>query len=758
MKAKTFRLTDLMLVFALLFYGGGGVLARQAALPQGKRAAEQPALAQTFGGLPLLFIRNQGQMDSHVAYYLQGQDTSVYFASDGLTFALSAPVTDTQPSDLSDALLNAKNPKDLEKPAVKTGRWVLKLDFLGANPGVLPYGEEQAETVVSYFNGSPEQWHTGLPTYHRLVYPDLWPGIDLAYSGSGDRLKYEFIVRPGADPGQIRLAYRGLSALTLNRVGQLEISTPVRTVQDEAPTAYQLYGGKQIQVAANYEVDSPTSLENGPNLMDASADENIWFYSFQVPNYDPALPLVIDPAFLVYNGYIGGSGGDWGWDIVVDKSGSAYVAGTTESNQSTFPVNIGPDLTLNGDKDVFVAKVLPDGTGLAYAGYIGGSNMDIGNGIAVDDSGAAYITGLTTSNQATFPVIVGPDLTYNGGNLDAFVAKVRPDGTGLVYCGYIGGSGDDEGLGIAVDDSGAAYVAGDTTSDATTFPVSVGPDLTYNSNGDAFVAKINSDGSGLAYAGYIGGSNVDHGYGIAVDEGGAAYVTGWTFSNQATFPVLVGPDLTFNGIFDAFVAKVRPDGAGLIYAGYIGGNDGDDSERIAVDKSGAAYITGLTFSDEKSFPVLVGPDLTYNGNGDAYVAKVRPDGTGLVYAGYVGGSNPDHGFGIALDGSGAAYITGWTYSGSTGFSDFSDAFVAKIRSDGEGLVYNNKIGGIDDDFGIGIAVDGSRAAYITGYTSSDQSTFPVIGGPDLTYNSGGSDAFVAKISTGNQIFLPVIRR
>ena len=316
---------------------------------------------------------------------------------------------------------------------------------------------------------------------------------------------------------------------------------------------------------------------------------------------------------LVYAGYIGGSGYDRGKGIAVDAAGNAYVTGETASTAATFPETVGPDLTHNGTTDAFVAKVNAAGTALVYAGYIGGSSNDCGHGIAVDAAGNAYVTGETESTQATFPdgdgfgTLTGPDLTYNGGATDAFVAKVNAGGTALLYAGYIGGSsGDSEGntdygRGIAVDAAGNAYVTGFTDSNEATFPdgdgfgTLTGPDLTYNGGsegwGDAFVAKVNSSGNALVYAGYIGGSSDDQGNGIAVDAAGNAYVTGQTRSTEATFPdgdgfgTLTGPDLTHNGGRDAFVAKVNAAGAALVYAGYIGGS-GDDGQRHCGGRGG----------------------------------------------------------------------------------------------------------------------------------------------------------------------------
>jgi hypothetical protein len=705
--------------------------------------------------MPLYFIPNHGQVDSRVAYYLQGKDKTIYFTSEGLTYVLSGRTEgEIAEKTASGKERLLKNPADRElRSGRDQSRFAVKLDFVGANADVRPSGEEKTGAVISYFKGKPEEWKAGLPTYSRIVYKNLWPGIDVAYYGTVDKMKYEFVVHPGSDPSLIRLAYRGASAVEVNGEGRLEVRTPGGGFADDRPVGYQEINGDRVDVALRYLLEEPSATKLGSS--GAAAAGKSYVYGFEVGTYDRTKPLVLDPAVLVYCGYIGGSGDDMGLGIAVDGSGNAYVTGYTTSAQATFPSVGGPDLTFNGNMDVFVAKVNASGTALVYCGYIGGSGDEKGNCIAVDGSGNAYITGDTSSNQATFPVAGGPDLTYNG-SVDAFVAKVNASGTALVYCGYIGGSGDDSGVGIAVDGSGNAYVAGYTGSTQATFPVIGGPDLTFNGGADAFVAKVNASGTALVYCGYIGGSGDDYGYGIAVDGSGIAYVTGETNSNQATFPVVGGPDLTYNGGDDAFVAKVNASGAALVYCGYIGGSGIDIcGGPIAVDGSGNAYVAGYTTSTQTTFPVIGGPDLTYNGSVDAFVAKVNASGTALVYCGYIGGSGDDSGVGIAVDGSGNAYVAG--YTGSTqatfpviGGPDLTynggsyDAFVAKVNASGAALVYCGYIGGSDYDEGYGIAVDGSGNAYVTGTTRFTQATFPVVGGPDLTYN-GGDDAFVAKV-------------
>jgi hypothetical protein len=694
--------------------------------------------------LPLYFVENDGQMDPRAEYYAHGPEASVFFTSGGLRLSLPHP----------------------------SGRqWALGVGFVGAHP-TEPAGLEKTPAVISDFREEPERWRTGVPTYSRVAYGDLWPGIDLFYSGTGSRLKYSFVVRPGADPSQIRLAYRGATRLAVNGQGQLEVTAPAGSVVEDVPFTYQRTGAGRVEVPSSY------AVEDGLG------------YGFDVGPYDEDRPLVIDPVMLINAGYIGGSGADDGDEIAVDSTGAVYVTGTTQSSETTFPDGdgfgtvTGPDTSYNGNNDAFVAKIAPTGTSLVYAGYIGGSGAETGRSIAVDGAGAAYVTGLTSSDETTFPVAVGPDTIFNGGFFDAFVAKVAPSGTSLEYAGYIGGAGNqDFGSGIAVDGTGAAYLSGSTDSSEATFPDGdglpplPGPDSSYNGSGDAFVAKVAPTGASLDFAGYLGGNAGESGSGIAVDGAGAAYVTGSTGSTHITFPAAVGPDTTHNGgASDAFVAKVASSGTSLDYAGYVGGlGDFDHGFGIAVDGTGAAYLTGATDSTEASFPdgdgigTLPGPDPSYNGGlGDAFVAKVESSGTSLAYAGYIGGSGYEGGQDIAVDGTGAAHLVGDTESTEASFPDgdgfgtlpgpdrsynggLEDAFVAKVASSGTSLAYAGYIGGSGIDIGQGIAVDGAGAAYLTGYTDSDQTSFPdgdgfgTVAGSDTSYN-GGTDAFVAKVA------------
>jgi len=649
-----------------------------------------------FGSLPLYFIENQGQIQGEAAYYVKGNDKTVSFTTGGIDFSLTGP---EQPCNV-------------------------QLDFVGARRDAEPVGKDRQEAIFSFFRGSPENWKKGIPSFSGIEYSDLWPGIDLAYSGTVNRLKYEFRVEPGADPSAIRLTYRGVTGLRVNHTGGLEVSTPVAAFEDGVPFAYQEIEGQRREVAMRY-------------LLHDSEEEGGYSYGFELGAYDTGHALVMDPAILVYCGFIGGSDDEYGIKIDIDDAGCAYAF----CEIGTYPW------------DVFVAKVNAQGTGLVYLITFGGSGEEASCGIAVDSNGCAYVTGATESTD--FPVVGGPDLTYNGGGFDAYVARVNAQGTGFDYSGFIGGSQFDWGSEVAVDGNGNAYVTGRTESDQNTFPVAGGPDLYFNGLCDGFVARVNIQGTGLDYCGYIGGSGEDGGEGITVDQDGRAYITGWTSSS--TFPVVVGPDLTHNGGFDAFVARVNVQGTALERCGYVGGANDDEAYGIDLGTLERCYISGFTSSPESSFPVGEGPDLTYNGgDADGFAARVNAQWDGLDFCGYIGGDGEDIISGIGVDDADNSYVSGFTESTESSFpvsgdiddtynGGSMDAFVARINDTGTDLDYCGYIGGSNMDEANGIVVSGAGDAYIIGQTSSTEFTFPELTGPDLTFG-GYVDAFVAKIS------------
>ena len=675
-------------------------------------ADERARVLEAYGKLPIAFVENHGQTDARVAYYLHARGHSVYFSSSGHTLRLA------------------------QGHGEQARAHVIRVDLVDAKAGPIQ-GSDRAAGSVSYFRGTPSDWHTALPMFSSIRYREPWPGIALDYHSAGGKLESVYTVAPHADPSRIRLRYTGQQSLRIDNGGNLVYDTSVGPVQESAPIVYQEIDGERTLVRASYTLRDSNTV------------------AFEVAAYDHEHALVIDPT-LTYSGFIGGVGDDEGFDVDIDSAGNAYVVGYTSATEASFPVLVGPDLTHNaGTTDAFIAKVNADGTALIYAGYIGGNGQDIGRGVAVDAAGNAYIAGYGSSGPATFPILVGPDLSYNGGSYDAWVAKVNPDGSALLYAGYIGGSGSDLALALDVDSGGNAYVAGNTDSVADSFPEVVGPDLEENGGQDGFVAKVSPDGATLVYAGFIGGIGLDRANAIAVDGQGFAYVTGPTASTAATFPAVIGPDLTHNGLDDAYVAKVSADGSSLIYAGYIGGSGNDRGNGIAVDALGNAYVTGAAASTEATFPVLGGPDLTHNGGDDAFLTKVGADGTTLIYSGYIGGNSTDSGNAIAVNAAGAAYVAGSTFSTQGSFpvlegpdlthNGATDIFVAKVNVAGTALNYAGYLGGNGGDPGRGIAVDNDGNAFVTGTAASSGGSFPVVVGPDLSFN-GSIDAFVSRVT------------
>ncbi len=439
---------------------------------------------------------------------------------------------------------------------------------------------------------------------------------------------------------------------------------------------HEFFSGIAVDNAGNCYLTGNTSSPNfptTPGAYDTTFNGNA--------NYGDAFILkinAISPA-LSYATYLGGTGDDWGSGIAVDGSGNAYVTGRTESTD--FPTTSGSyDTTHNNVElfrpDVFIVKLDPTGSALSYATYLGGVTDDVGNSIAVDGSGNAYVTGETYGNG--FPTTSGAyDATDEVGGYDAFVAKLNPTGSSLVYSTFLGGTGRDHlgsyvnniGSDIAVDYYGNAYVTGYTN--ATNFPTTPGAyDTTHNndddfSDDDVFVVKLDSTGSSLSYATYLGGRGWDASYGIALDGAGNAYVTGST--NSDNFPTTSGAyHTTYIGYNDAFVVKLNSTGSSLSYATYLGGLEDDYGYDIALDSSGNAWITGST--DSMDFPITLDAidsssvDVYGLGPDEAFVAKLNTTGISLLYATYLGGIDWDEGSSIAVDRDGNIYVTGWTTS------------------------------------------------------------------------------------------------
>lgn len=444
---------------------------------------------------------------------------------------------------------------------------------------------------------------------------------------------------------------------------------------------------------------------------------------------------------LIYSTYLGGTLGDFGRGIVVDPGSQPIVTGRTASTD--FNTRNPLQATNRGNVDAFVSKLNISGSQLVYSTYLGGTSEDLAFGIALDSTGAVYVTGDTLSTDFNTNA---PLQAANRGGFDAFVTKINPAGSALPYSTYLGGSGDDLATSIALDTAGNAYITGFTSSNDYS---TISPIQSVSRGGlEAFVTKIFADASSIAFSTYFGGNGSDNAYSIAVDSGGNCYITGSTTStNLPTRNPIQG---TNRGGLDAFVAKFNATGTNLIYSTYLGGQFGDAGRGIRVDTAGNAWIAGGTFSDD--FPVLSAFQPTNRGLGDAFVARINVAGTALTYSSFLGGGNTDEASAIAIDSAGNAYVVGNT--ASTDFNTRNplqpnnrgqqDIFVSKVAPNGTSLVYSTYLGGARADIGNGIAVDSSNNAYITGSTASNN--FPLLSPLQATYGGGDVDAFVAKIN------------
>ena len=684
-------------------------------VPAASSAGAEERAVEGYGDLPISFEPNVGQAPNRYDFVARGQSFGMAIQATGATLALGT----------------------------KEAQDIVRLDLLGADRSARPRALESLPGVVNYFIGNdPSKWRSDVSTFGRVSYREILPGIDVTYYGTNaGTLEYDFVVAPGADPTDIRVGFSGASDVAL-RDGSLVITTASGAVTQEAPVLYQSIAGRRVPVDGRFSL---------------AGDE----VGFEVGAYDHQHPLVIDPT-LTYSTYLGGSGYENVYGIAVDGSGAAYVTGYTTS--TNFPMQSPFQGSSAGTPDAFVAKLNATGSGLIYSTYLGGSGTDLGFGIAVDGSGAAYVTGSTTSTN--FPT-QSPFQGSNAGSTDAFVTKLNATGSALIYSTYLGGPssaggpGDDLGYGIAVDGSGAAYVAGSTTS--TTFPTQSPFQGSNAGSTDAFVTKLSATGSALVYSTYLGGSNDDFARGIAVDGSGAAYVTGSTTST--TFPTQSPFQGSNAGSTDAFVTKLSATGSALVYSTYLGGSNDDFARGIAVDGSGAAYVTGSTTST--NFPTQSPFQGSNAGSTDAFVTKLNATGSALIYSTYLGGSGPDLGYGIAVDGSGVAYVAGITVSTNFPtqapfqgtFAGNSDAFVTTLTATGSALICSTYLGGSSGDVGRGIAVDGSSAAYVAGGTVSTNfpTTQPPGPAPFQGSKAGSDDAFVTKLCRETSADLSLVK-
>ena len=679
--------------------------------------------------LPLSF-EQIGASDRAAAYYARGRGFGLTVAAGGWDLAFDAAPDSTHPS--------RRHTVSKSETTASQGGGRLSVTLEGAKKGSVGVGASPLKARLNRFRGArPEAWQTQLSLFERVSFASVYSGVDVVYYGNGSQLEYDFEVAPGADPRQIRMRITGAEAIKLADNGDMVLQTRGGEVRQHRPVAFQTVQGKRVEVEASYEI---------------SPDKQV---SIALASYRRDLPLIIDPV-LSYATYLGGAGVDRAWAVAVDALGNAYVAGDTRSPSITnrlgqpFPGYVGGN-DIGGD--AFVAKVNADGSGLAWLTYLGGSAADGAYALALDGSGNVLVAGHTGSpdfptTNAFQPKISGTHEPRSSiYQPDAFVAKLSASGSQLLYSTFLGGSGDDEALGLAVDAAGFAYVTGQSSS--TNFPTTVGG-LANQGGDDAFVAKISPSGSTLVYAVTFGGQSVDSGEGIAVDALGRAIVTGLTSSTN--FPLVKPLQSTNAGGYDAFVSRLTADGSGFDFSTLLGGTGSDYGIRIQLDTSGRPVVVGQTYSAD--LPVTNSVQSALGGGSDAFVARLTADLSAFDLVTYLGGDGMDAAWDVALDGMDNIYVAGLV--NSTNFptadalrstlSGFEDAFLTVLAADGTNLIFSTYFGGEDNDEGYGLAVEPGGTAYLVGKTFS---TTNVISGTNVLqsdFGGGGSDAFVARFT------------
>jgi beta-propeller repeat-containing protein len=631
--------------------------------------ATRRRLSETFARMPMCFEANEGQAAS-----------SARFVS-----AIGGPRLLLSPAQAT---------IELRQSSSAEGE-VLRMHLVSADPAAEIRGLDLLTTRANYFIGNdPSDWHANIPTYARVICEMVYPGVDMIYHGSQGELEYDFVVAPGANADSIRLRFEGAQKTAVDSEGNLIVQAKDTQVRHNKPVAYQETDGAREEVLVAFSL-----------FADGTA-------GFQLGDYDRTRELVIDPV-LVFSTYLGGSAADLGSGIFVDSAGSAYVLGNSRSSPFTHGTEDNADIFIGkftpnggaftyaffgGSKDDFATGLAVDADGntfisgstqsddmagpnsinsalsgpsdalvirfnlddgFSYSTIVGGSGVETGVSIAIDDAGNAYISGKTTSID--FPTVNAIQPAYGGGDSDAFVSKIASDGASLVYSTYLGGSSTEnlgDRTGTAVDSAGIAYVTGDTQS--TDFPLEAALRSTKTGNEsslDAYVSKIDPTGSSFVYSTYAGGTEDDLGLGIAADSSGSAYVTGRTRSTNFTGSSSTRPS---TGTTDAFVAKLNASGSAFSYLTFIGGVNGDESgNAIVVDGSGNAYVTGTA---GEGFPTIMSVQSYFTGGEeDVLVARLNPAGV-ITFSTYLGGGADEAGLGIAVDSAGSIYVTGATDS------------------------------------------------------------------------------------------------
>jgi hypothetical protein len=688
-------------------------------------SASQETATERYGDLPLSFEANHGQTDGQVRFLSRGSGYSFFLTQSGAVLSFSSEAN-------SDS--------------------VLRMQLAGASSSARIEGVDQLPGRSNYFAGSdPTQWRTEVPTYSRVKYNNIYPGISLIYYGNQRQLEYDFVVSPCADPRQIHLAIAGAQKMVVDAQGNLVLRNSAGEVQLLAPRVYQQINGRKKNISGQWTLAANSTA------------------SFHLGKYDRTQPLVIDPV-LMYSSFLGGSQKNAVRKIAIDAAGNAYVAGYTASGD--FPAAPTPLATTFGagpqSRGAFVAKIDSTGSNLLYSTYLSGSADEEATGLAIDKSGNVYVAGNTHSTDFPTRNALQPRCATanpSGTCSSAFLTKISPTGDSILFSTYLGGSGAESARGLVVDAKGSAYLAGVTSS--SDFPVTAGAAQARCGGAcqqNAFVAKFSPSGDKLAYATYVGGSALDDAADLAVDSTGNAYLTGHTTSPD--FPLATpyqkscaadAASASKTCIATAFVTKITPDGSSFSYSTYLGGSLGSKATAIAVEAQGSAYVTGSTQSPDfpvaKPFQKSCGRDAASGKCSiDAFLTKFAPTGKALVYSTYLGGAGRDEASGIAVDATGSAHLIGRTESADfptakplqAHLKGSSDAFAARFDPTGSALTFSTYHGGTATESGNSLALDTQGNLYLAGETTS--ADFPTQHPFQSSCAGACTSAFVTKMA------------
>ena len=703
-------------------------------------AQQKERASEAYGKLPISFEVNRGQTEESVKFLARGRGYNLFLTATEAVLSLRKEVQREKSESLLAKAGRGRKTALLSHASSTTS--TVRMKLVGANPEAQATGEEQLPGTINYFTGRDAgKWQREVSSYAKVRYQNVYPGVGMVYYGNQRELEYDFVLAPGADPGIIKLAFAGAQKMSVAENGDLVLRTAAGELHQRQPVTYQETNGSRQTVASRYVI----------------RDGQV---GFEVGDYDTNKPLIIDP-MLSYSTYLGGGENEASFGVTVDADGNAYIVGTTAS--ADYPVTSGAiQPTIGGNNtlgDAFVTKLNAAGTSLVYSTYLGGNNNDYAYDIAVDADGNAYVMGSTVSSD--FPTTSGAFQSTgasSNGSEDGFVTKLDAAGSSILYSTYIGGSNGDSCRAIAINALGEVYVTGGTQS--ADFPMTSGAYQTVLGSGsyDAFVAKLNTTGTALIFATFIGGNSATA-HDLALDSAGNVFFVGEAYTGtlgggQTIFSYPVTPNAYQSTAaaegFEGFMSEVSADGTQLLYSSYLGGSMEDSAIGVAVDADDNVFVAGYTGSSD--FPVTSGcAQPIFGGPYDAFISKFdlsSPSAVSLIYSTYLGGSNLEDPYGIAVDSAGNAYVAGYTASYDFPVTQASthgwlSAFVTKLNAAGSEILDSTRFGEVYT-YGYGLAIDSAGNAYVVGETTS--SSFPTTPGSVQTaFGGGGSDGFITKL-------------